>query len=134
MLRFVAVALATILFSTTLPVRVGAVEPNGDAGSSNVLRLAFGNEGDKDDSGPPLQLRNAGTVEGQVVGVDYKTGLLTLQAGRTRYDVLILPSTNIQGGEKAGFRTIADIARGSKVQILMSKRGSQYIAQMIRLR
>jgi hypothetical protein len=60
-------------------------------------------------------------------------GRILLESPRGQYDIMVLPSTTIaeRGGE---FHTIADIRRGQRVQVFLSKRGGVYFAQIIRLR
>jgi hypothetical protein len=78
--------------------------------------------------------RNAGVVDGQVVSVDYQRGEIGLMTSdRGRVDVMILPSTNIQGRGDS-FHTIADIARGSRLRVFLSQRAGQFFAQIIHLR
>jgi hypothetical protein len=78
--------------------------------------------------------KNGGVVEGQVVSVDYQSGVIGLMtADRGRVDVMVLPSTNIQGRGDS-FHTIADIARGSRLRIFLSQRAGQFFAQIIHLR
>jgi hypothetical protein len=77
--------------------------------------------------------RDAGSVEGRVLFVDHVHGRMLLESPRGRYDIMVPPSASIaeRGG---GFDTIADIRRGQRVQVFLSKRGSVYFAQIIRLR
>jgi hypothetical protein len=78
--------------------------------------------------------RNAGVLDGQVVSVDYQRGMIGLQTvDRGLIDVMILPSTNIQGHGDS-FHTIADIARGSRLRVFLSQRAGQLFAQIIHLR
>jgi molecular chaperone DnaK (HSP70) len=79
-----------------------------------------------------VRAKNAGTIEGQVVAVDYRTGTIAVQAGSRRLEIVVLPSTNIVGSDK--FHTIADIQKGSRVSVLLSQRAGTYSAQIIRLR
>jgi hypothetical protein len=76
--------------------------------------------------------RNAGVLEGTVVSVDRAHGMMTVQSGHGRYDVMVLPSTNIQGHD-GDFHTIADLYRGQRVRIFMSRRDGVYFAQLIHL-
>jgi hypothetical protein len=77
---------------------------------------------------------NAGVAEGHVVSVDYQRGVIGLMTSdRGRVDVMVLPSTNIQG-RGDGFHTIADIARGSRLRVFLSQRAGQLFAQIIHLR
>jgi hypothetical protein len=79
-----------------------------------------------------VRARNAGTIEGEVVSVDYRAGTIEVQAGARRIDVVVLPSTNIAGHDN--FHTIADIQKGTHVEVILSERAGTYIAQIIRLR
>jgi hypothetical protein len=45
---------------------------------------------------------------------------------------MVLPSTNIQGHD-GDFHTIADLYRGQRVRIFMSRRDGVYFAQLIHL-
>jgi hypothetical protein len=84
------------------------------------------------DPPPVVRAKNAGTVEGDVVAVDYRTGTISVQSGSRRIEIVVLPSTNIVGSDK--FHTIADIQKGSHVVVILSQRGGTYSAQIIRLR
>ncbi|MBV9648059.1 MAG: hypothetical protein JO043_11390 [Candidatus Eremiobacteraeota bacterium] len=78
--------------------------------------------------------KNAGIVEGQVLSVDYQRGTIALLTpDRGKVDVMVLPSTNIQG-RGDGFHTIADIARGSRLRVFLSQRAGHFFAQIIHLR
>jgi hypothetical protein len=99
-----------------------------------VAPLANDDDTDKAAAGKPEHARNAGIVEGEVVSVDYQRGMIGLQTPkRGRVDVVVLPSTNIQGRGDS-FHTIADIARGSRLRIFLSERAGRFIAQIIHLR
>jgi hypothetical protein len=76
--------------------------------------------------------RNAGVLEGRVVSVDRERGMMTIQSAHGRYDVVVLPSTNIQGHDGA-FHTIADLERGQLVRVFMSQREGIYFAQFIHM-
>lgn len=82
--------------------------------------------------GASVRAKNAGTIEGDVVAVDYRTGTIAVQAGSRRVEIVVLPSTNIAGNDK--FHTIADIQKGTHVQVILSRRAGTYIAQIIHLR
>jgi hypothetical protein len=82
----------------------------------------------------PARAHNAGIVVGDVVSVDYQRGMIGLQTPRRgRVDVVVLPSTNIQGHGNS-FHTIADISRGSRLKIFLSEQAGRFIAQIIHLR
>ncbi len=78
------------------------------------------------------QAKNAGTIDGSVVAIDYRAGTMSVQSGSRKVDIVVLPSTNIQGPGNA-FHTIADIQKGAHVRVLMSQRGSTFTAQLIHL-
>jgi hypothetical protein len=78
--------------------------------------------------------RNAGAIDGQVIGINYASGTMTVRTRRRGIiDVMVLPSTSIQA-RQSGFQTIADIVRGERVHVLMSRRGARFIAQIIILK
>jgi len=74
----------------------------------------------------------AGTIEGQVLSIDYGASTMSVDSGGKTIDVRILPSTNIEGGGD-DFHSIADIKKGQRLRVLLSKRGSTYSAQIITL-
>ncbi|MEO6990446.1 MAG: hypothetical protein ABI346_07710 [Candidatus Baltobacteraceae bacterium] len=127
-----ASVLASLLVGSAVPTDA-AVPPMGDAGAA-PRQVSDGDDKaepkpDKDD-----REQNAGVVEGHVVSVNYQSGIIGLQtAGRGRVNVLVLPSTNIQG-KGDGFHTIADISRGSHLRVFLSRKAHQLIAQIIRLK
>ncbi|HTV72532.1 MAG TPA: hypothetical protein VME66_02360 [Candidatus Acidoferrales bacterium] len=85
------------------------------------------------DDGPQSASRNAGVLEGRVVSVDREHGMMTIVSARGRYyDVVVLPSTNIQGHD-GDFHTIADLERGQRVRVFMSQREGIYFAQFIHM-
>jgi hypothetical protein len=87
----------------------------------------------KSDSATIAPAKSAGTIDGIVTVVDYRSNTMTVTAGSRKVDVTVLPSTNIQGPHN-GFRTIADIQKGSHVRVLLSQRAGTYTAQIITLR
>ncbi|MBD5604040.1 MAG: hypothetical protein IAI48_02970 [Candidatus Eremiobacteraeota bacterium] len=79
-----------------------------------------------------VRAKDAGTIDGEVVAVDYRSGTMSVQSATRHLDVVVLPSTNIVGGDT--FHTIADIKKGSHVRVSLSLRAGTYIAQIIHLR
>jgi hypothetical protein len=77
--------------------------------------------------------RDAGSAEGRVLFVDRVRGRMLLESPRGQIDIMVLPSTTIveHGGE---FHSIADIRRGQRVQVFISRRAGVNFAQIIRLR
>jgi hypothetical protein len=76
--------------------------------------------------------RDAGSIDGKVSEIDYRGSHMTVLAGKRCYAILIQPSTSIFGKGK-DFYEIADIKRGSHVEVLLSEKGGAYIAQIIHL-
>jgi len=82
---------------------------------------------------PAVKARYAGVVEGIVAAVDYRVGMISIQMPGRRMDVTVLPSTTIQSSTNT-FHTIADIVKGQRIQVVMSQRGNNFIAEIIHLR
>jgi hypothetical protein len=76
---------------------------------------------------------NGGIISGQVTSVDYQRGILGVKSGGKNVDVIVLPSTNIQGHGN-GYHSIAEIVRGDRVDIFTSLADGKYTAQIIRLK
>jgi hypothetical protein len=87
------------------------------------------------DAADAVPAKNAGSIDGRVASINYKTGEMMVEVGqggsKRTYDVVVVPGTNIQGN--GDFHTIADLKKGAHVQVLMSQHGSTYTAQIIRL-
>ena len=81
---------------------------------------------------PAARAKNAGTIEGDVIAVDYGSGTMTVQAGSRRLTIVVVPGTTIQGHDN--FHTIADIQKGSHVTVTLSRRGGTFTAQIVQLR
>jgi hypothetical protein len=78
--------------------------------------------------------RAAGAIDGKVIAIDYRSGTITVHTQhRGIMEVIVLPSTSIEA-QKTGFDTIADIVPGERVHVLLSRRGNNFIAQIINLR
>lgn len=80
------------------------------------------------DPGP----RDGGVLEGRVTNVDYGRGIISIDSAQGRVDVNTMPTTSVQGSDP-GYHTITDVAKGSKVQIFISKTAGKLVAQIIRL-
>ncbi len=132
MYRLAVIPLAILVASlvlSPLPARADG----GSSTSGAALRLMLsGEDGDSGDV-RTKGAHNAGTIDGQVAAVDYQRGVISVQAANRKVDVYVLPSTNIIARDNS-FHTIADIAKGARVQVLMSQRGSLLYAQIIHLR
>jgi mRNA-degrading endonuclease HigB of HigAB toxin-antitoxin module len=66
--------------------------------------------------------------------------IMTVQTTTQKYDVTVLPSTNIQVCKpgftgpadcKSGYYTTTDIIKGDRVLVAISQRGKEYRAQTI---
>jgi len=102
--------------------------------------LAYPTDAKKEASPAPLAAAYPVTIDGEVTGIDFKTGIMTLKAGPKRYDVIVLSSTQIQACKTAratachsGFMSISDIVKDAKVHVTASRRGDEYRAQVITL-
>jgi hypothetical protein len=78
------------------------------------------------------------TIDGEVSGIDFKTGIMSVKSGAKHYDVIVLSSTQIQACKtasgtdcKPGFMSISDIVKDAKVHVTASQRGDEYRAQVI---
>lgn len=99
---------------------------------SRVVTLAMDGE-DDDNKNDHVQIRkDVGSIEGEVVSVDYRTSHFGVRAGNMVYDVTVLPSTDFRGRNNA-FRGFTDIKKGTRVNVMLSQRAASYVAQIIRL-
>jgi hypothetical protein len=79
------------------------------------------------------EARDGGVIEGRVTTVDYQRGTLSVETvAQGKVDVWVMPSTSVQSDDP-GYHTLTDVAKGSKVQIFISKSAGKAIAQIIRL-
>jgi hypothetical protein len=77
--------------------------------------------------------RNGGVLEGRVTNVDYQRGVVTVDSTtQGKVDVATMPTTSIQSDDP-GYHALTDVAKGSKVQIFISRTAGKLIAQIIRL-
>jgi len=119
--------LAATLLLSFVPVAAFA-----GTGGQFSAGLAMMSQDDDTDKTPAAPAKNAGSIDGQVVSVDYKLGHIAVKAAAMQYDVIVLPSTEFRGHNN-NFHTIADIQKGAHVQVMMSQRAGTYTAQIIRL-
>ena len=76
---------------------------------------------------------DGGVIEGRVTNVDYQRGVVTVDSPtQGRVDVSTMPTTSVQSSDP-GYHTLTDVAKGSKVQIFISKTAGKIVAQIIRL-
>ena len=76
--------------------------------------------------------KDAGSVEGEVVSVDFRNSRFSVRSGGIVYDVVILPSTDFEGRNNS-FRGITDIKKGAHVNVMLSQRAETFTAQIIHL-
>ncbi|GAC1524154.1 MAG: hypothetical protein NVS2B8_07580 [Vulcanimicrobiaceae bacterium] len=101
---------------------------------SFVVADGDGNGNDDEDHGDrQVRARNAGSIDGEVTSVDYRTNRMSVRAGGTNYDVTVLPSTDFRGRTNS-FHGITDIKRGEHVSVMLSQRAQTLTAQIIHLR
>jgi hypothetical protein len=77
--------------------------------------------------------RNGGVLEGRVTNVDYQKGIVTVDSPtQGKVDVATMPTTSVQSDDP-GYHALSDVAKGSKVQIFISRTAGKLVAQIIRL-
>ena len=127
----VALALSGIVTFGSFPRAASAGSPAADVARTGSAQVADDDAAKSAAAAAPG--KSGGTIDGVVTAIDYRSSTMSVAAGSRKVDVLILPSTNIEGPNN-GFRTIADIAKGSRVRVLLSQRAGLYTAQIITLR
>ncbi len=76
---------------------------------------------------------DGGVIEGRVTHVDYTSGVISLDSPtQGKLDVSTMPTTSVTANDP-GYHTLTDVARGSKVQIFISRTAGKLVAQIIRL-
>jgi len=126
-----ALAVLTVAFAFALVPAAARADQSGRP-AWPALR-AVSAEGSPD-SAAREPSRDGGVIDGEVVAVDHRAGTFAVQTrDRGRIDVIVLPSTNIQDS-KNKFHTIADIERGERVEVFVSRKGPLFVAQIIHLR
>jgi len=126
MLRsFIALSVLAVAFgSAHAPV----LAAEASVASSSTLAMDGGDEENK----PHVQAKDAGSIDGEVVSVDYRTNRMTVRSAGQTYDVTVLPSTDFRGRTNT-FRGITDIKRGARVNVMLSQREQTLTAQIIYL-
>jgi hypothetical protein len=102
--------------------------------------FAYPSDSKKETPSPAPLAAHPVTIDGEVTGLDFKTGIMMVKAGAKRYDIIVLSSTQIQACKTAsgtdcrsGFMSISDIVKDAKVHVTASQRGDEYRAQVITL-
>ena len=87
---------------------------------------------------PVLLTAHPVTIDGDVTGVDFKTGIIAVKSGVKKYDIIVTSSTQIQSCKnpsgldcRTGFMSISDIVTGAKVHVKTSQLGEEYRAQIV---
>jgi hypothetical protein len=76
---------------------------------------------------------DGGVIVGRVTHVDYTSGVISLDSPtQGKLDVATMPTTSVTANDP-GYHTLTDVARGSKVQIFISRTAGKLVAQIIRL-
>jgi len=76
--------------------------------------------------------QDGGVIEGRVTHVDYNLGVISVDSPQGKVDVSTMPTTSVTANDP-GYHTLTDVAKGSKVQIFISKTAGKLVAQIIRL-
>ena len=130
-----SLALLLVLVAGTLVVdaRHPALGATHDAWASGARFVAVdGDDANDDEDKPHVRAKDAGSIDGEVVNVDYRTNRMSVRSGGQTYEVTILPSTDFRGHSNS-FRGITDVKRGAHVNVMLSQRASQLTAQIIHL-
>ena len=124
----------TLLIASVLVL--GAWHPAVLANDRATVAMQFVADGDEnenvDENKPHVRAKDAGSIEGEVVSVDYRTNRMIVRSGTTTYDVTVLPSTDFRGRTNS-FHGFTDIKRGAHVDVMLSQRAQTLTAQIIHL-
>jgi hypothetical protein len=76
---------------------------------------------------------DGGVITGRVTHVDYSSGVISVDSPtQGRLDVTTMPTTSVTANDP-GYHSLTDVAKGSKVQIFISRTAGKLVAQIIRL-
>ncbi len=125
------------LFALASIVTLAAPQPAPAQGvsvvaPSFVAALGDGEGDDEEDNKPHVRAKDAGSIDGEIVAVDYRTNHIVVKSGSSTYDVLVLPSTDFRGRSN-GFHGITDLRRGAHVNVMLSQREKTLTAQIVHL-
>ena len=76
--------------------------------------------------------QDGGVIVGRVTHVDYSSGVISVDSPQGKLDVSTMPTTSVTANDP-GYHTLTDVARGSKVQIFISRTAGHLVAQIIHL-
>ena len=117
---------------------VAVVSPHSALAKSDMLvapSYVIANDDDGEDEDtikPHVRAKNAGSIDGEIVAVDYRTNHIVVRSGSSNYDVVVLPSTDFRGRSN-GFHGITDLHRGAHVSVMLSQREKTLTAQIVHL-
>ena len=128
---FVALfAFASIVASATLhPTQAQSASL---VGPSYVVVLGDGDDENEENNKPLVRAKDAGSIDGEIVAVDYRTNHIIVRSGPSIYDVVVLPSTDFRGRSN-GFHGFTDLRRGAHVNVMLSQREKTLTAQIVHL-
>ena len=76
--------------------------------------------------------RDGGVIEGRVTNVDYSRGVISVDGPGGKVDVSTMPTTSVTSDDP-GYHALADVSKGSRVRISISRTAGKIVAQIIRL-
>lgn len=131
MTRFLVAIFAVASLAALVAPRNAAAQSVSLVASSTVL--APSDDGDDEENNKPnVHAKDAGSIEGEIVAVDYRTNHIVVKSGSSTYDVVVLPSTDFRG-RSSGFHGITDLRRGAHVNVMLSQRAKTLTAQIVHL-
>jgi len=72
--------------------------------------------------------QDGGVIEGRVTHVDYNLGVISVDSPQGKLDVSTMPTTSVTANDP-GYHTLTDVAKGSKVQIFISRTAGKLVAR-----
>ena len=132
MTRFFIALFALASIVTLAAPQLAAAQGVSVVAPTFVAALGDGEGDDEEDNKPHARAKDAGSIDGEIVAVDYRTNHIVVKSGSSTYDVLVLPSTDFRGRSN-GFHGITDLRRGAHVNVMLSQREKTLTAQIVHL-
>lgn len=132
MIRFFIALFALASIVTVVAPQLAAAQSVSVVAPTFVAALGDGEGNDEEDNKPHVRAKDAGSIDGEIVAVDYRTNHIVVKSGSSTYDVLVLPSTDFRGRSN-GFHGITDLRRGAHVNVMLSQREKTLTAQIVHL-
>lgn len=132
MTRFFIALFALASIVTVVAPQLAAAQSVSVVAPTFVAALGDGEGNDEEDNKPHVRAKDAGSIDGEIVAVDYRTNHIVVKSGSSTYDVLVLPSTDFRGRSN-GFHGITDLRRGAHVNVMLSQREKTLTAQIVHL-